>query len=278
MLTHLRRTDLFHTRIGRGVPVLVMHGGLGLDHTYLRPWLDPLSDACDITYYDHRGNGRSADPDSWETVGHDSWVRDADALRAMLGHERIVVLGHSYGSLLAQEYALAYPDRVAALVLCATAPALDYSATVLANLQCRGTPEIVEAAMKGLTTPVPDDAAFRRLWLTLLPLYFRAYDRERAENVFRETRYRAAAFNRANFHCAPRFSTLDRLASIQAPTLVLSGAHDWIMPAAEGGERVAAGIPGARHVVLQESGHFPFVEEREQFLHLVSAWLEDVMD
>lgn len=59
---HLNGTDLFYLSVGQGTPCLVMHGGLGLDHTYLHPWLDPLGDIFQLIYYDHRGNGRSALP------------------------------------------------------------------------------------------------------------------------------------------------------------------------------------------------------------------------
>ena len=55
-------TDLYYVVTGDGPPCLVMHGGLGMDHTYLRPWLDPLKDTLQLVYYDHRGNGRSTSP------------------------------------------------------------------------------------------------------------------------------------------------------------------------------------------------------------------------
>lgn len=61
-VAHVNGTDLFYTAVGRGVPCLVMHGGLGVDHTQFREWLDPLGDAMRLVYYDHRGNGGSGRP------------------------------------------------------------------------------------------------------------------------------------------------------------------------------------------------------------------------
>jgi len=58
-IARVNGTDLFYTEIGRGVPILVMHGGLGVDHTQFREWLDPLGDVFHLVYYDHRGNGCS---------------------------------------------------------------------------------------------------------------------------------------------------------------------------------------------------------------------------
>ena len=59
---HINGTDLFHVEVGRGPACVVMHGGLGVDHTQFRESLDPLGDVLRLVYYDHRGNGRSGRP------------------------------------------------------------------------------------------------------------------------------------------------------------------------------------------------------------------------
>ncbi len=84
MRAQVNDTQLFFERVGKGQPMLVMHGGLGLDHTCFRPWLDKLGEQVELIYYDHRGNGRSSRPDSLEGVTHETWAADADALRAQL--------------------------------------------------------------------------------------------------------------------------------------------------------------------------------------------------
>ena len=76
--------DLHVQRVGRGPAMLVMHGGMGWDHTYFRPGLDALSDQVELVYYDHRGNGRSGRPPS-ETITFEQLCADADALRGHLG-------------------------------------------------------------------------------------------------------------------------------------------------------------------------------------------------
>src|SRR5215210_6762462 len=63
-VAHLNDTELFYVEVGEGLPCLVMHGGLGFDHSALHPWLDPLGDVMRLVYYDHRGNGRSGRPPS----------------------------------------------------------------------------------------------------------------------------------------------------------------------------------------------------------------------
>src|SRR4051794_5275320 len=112
MLAQVNGTELYYTTHGHGRPLLVMHGGLGLDHAYFRPWLDALGDVSELIYYDHRGNGKSARPTDWSGVTHATWADDADALREQLGHERITLYGHSYGGFLALEYALRHADHL----------------------------------------------------------------------------------------------------------------------------------------------------------------------
>src|SRR5215213_1668466 len=92
-VAHLNGTELFYVEIGEGLPCLVMHGGLGFDHIYMHPWLDPLGDVMHLVYYDHRGNGRSGRP-PWATLAWERLCADADALRGHLGFEKVAVIGH----------------------------------------------------------------------------------------------------------------------------------------------------------------------------------------
>lgn len=267
--TPIRDTELFVTTVGTGRPVLAMHGGLGVDHTYFRPWLDGLADIAELTYYDHRGNGRSARP-PLDDVGHATWIADAEALRDHLGHERVVVLGHSYGGFLALGYALAHPERVAGLVLVGTAAVMDHWERVHENLAARAaTPEQLRAFAD---QPFLDDDEAEATLRALLPLYFHRPDPDVLEELGRTIRFSAAA-SAAGGRCMATYDLRAALASIQVPALVLGGRHDFIMPPDVTAEPLAAGLPGAELVVFEESGHFPFVEEPEAFLRVLRRWL-----
>jgi proline iminopeptidase len=255
----------------------VMHGGLGLDHTYFRPWLDTLGNQSQIIYYDHRGNGRSARPENFDDITHGIWTSDADALRERLGFEKIILFGHSYGGYLAQEYALRYGDHLDGLILCCTAPAADFPHVIVANLQQRATPDQFQSVISALSAPVPDDATLKRVWLDALPLYFKNYDPELGAAMLEQIHYRAAAFNHSFFTCQPRFNTLARLSEISTPTLIIAGRDDWVAPPAQGAERIHAAIPDSALVVLEDSGHFPFIEEKGRFVSVVAAWLASLV-
>jgi proline iminopeptidase len=260
--------------VGRGRPVFVVHGGPGLDHTYFRPWLDPLAKDAQLVFSDLPGSGRS------ERVplkgGMDVWADGIDQLRAALGVERMVLLGHSFGGYVAQEYALRHGDRLDGLVLCCTTPAFDYPEIVMANAAKRATPEQLAVLQSGLSTPPVDDQAFRRAYNAILPLYFAKYLPKVGASMDAHMMYSAAAYSFGTFECLPGWSTVSRLPRLRTPTLIVSGRQDMIAPVELAGDRLQAGIPGAHQVIFEESGHFPFIEEQPAFLAALRGWLSSL--
>ncbi|HVV82369.1 MAG TPA: alpha/beta hydrolase [Kofleriaceae bacterium] len=264
-------TDLHVVVEGAGPPLLTIHGGLGLDHTYLRAGLAGLADRFTLVHADVAGHGRSPAPADWAAQDLDVWADDLDAVRAARGHSRWDVLGHSYGALIAMAYALRHPDRVGRLVLVGGGPSFAHAGAVLAELDRRGHPEAAAALLAGLSAPARDDDHFGSVWLEVLPLYFHRWE-PRYRDVFAGTRYSADGFNRGN----ELLGTLDftpRLGAIAAPTLVLGGDDDFIMPADGPGAVLASGIPGARRQVIPGSGHFPFLEVPEATTSAIADFL-----
>ncbi len=276
MYAQINGNQVFYTTQGQGRPMLLMHGGSGMDHTYFQPWLDPLGEQVQLIYYDQLGQGRSTRPQSYEDIRMDTWADEADGLRAFLGQKRMILFGHSFGGFIALEYALRHGEHLDGLILCDTAPALDYLDVVMANAQARGTPEQVQALVAGLSAPVADDASWRQLWVTILPLYFDIYDPKVAASLDEATQYSAAAFNQGMGKCLPAFNVVSRLREISVPTLIIAGRHDWITPPAQAAERLHAGLPNSRLVIFEQSGHFPFIEEPEKFVTVVREWLTNL--
>jgi proline iminopeptidase len=270
---HINGTDLFYELLGDGRPLLLIHGGLGLDHTCFLPWLLPLANKFQLVLPDLRGNGRSSRA-SLQGVTHATWAHDLDALRMHLGFPGWAVLGHSYGSYIAQELALLHGASLTGLVLSNSTPAMDYPEQIVKNAKQRGTPEQVQALLGALGgPPVTDDAAFGAGWETVLPMYFHHFEEPYRQAMRANVVYSAAAFNHAFSECVPSFDNVPRLGDIRVPTLILAGRHDFITPVEQGAQRLAAGIPGAVVAVFENSGHFPFIEERDGFVSEVSRWL-----
>ena len=266
-------TELYYSLKGDGTPFMLMHGGMGFDHTYFRPWLDPLADRVTLIYYDHRGNGRSTLLADFKSIDHKTWADDADALRTLLGHEKMILMGHSCGGFVAMEYAIRHGKHLAGLVLCCTAPAMDYPEVIMANAQAKATPEQLQVIGRMFTTPMTSTDEFQQGLHTLLPLYFKSYNPVTGAATINSIHYNYHAYNHTSAVLFPSFNSLDWLNQIHVPTLIIGGKEDWIMPPAQGAERLHAGISNSKLVIFENSGHFPFIEEQGRFNKIVSDWV-----
>jgi proline iminopeptidase len=267
-LAHLNDTELFYIEVGEGLPCLVMHGGLGLDHTWLHPWLDPLEDVMHLVYYDHRGNGRSGRP-PLETLTFEWLCADADALRKHLGFEEVTVLGYSYGGFVALEYALRYPERLGRLLLLDTAPTFDYGEEIEANARRKGA---TQEQLDALDAEVTDEAALRQQLETVLPLYWHHFDADLGERILSTTKLSIEAY-KAGAALVEGWSVVPRLGDVSVPTLIVVGRDDFICPPSQA-RILHEGIPHSELVVFERSGHFPYIEEPDAFFDAVRGWLQ----
>jgi proline iminopeptidase len=117
------RARLYYRVTAEGAPIIVLHGGPDFDHHYLLPEMDRLADSFRLVYYDQRGRGRSAGDVQPEEVSLASEIGHLDAVRRHFGFDSVAVLGHSWGGVLAMEYASRHPEHVSHLILVDTAPA-----------------------------------------------------------------------------------------------------------------------------------------------------------
>lgn len=259
-------TDLYYTTAGEGLPCLVMHGGLGLDHTYLHPNLDPLGDMMQLVYYDHRGNGRSGRP-AKDTMTHEQFAADAEALAKHLGFEKVAVLGHSYGGYIALEFALRNSDMLSHLILFDTAPASNYMQEVMDNAVRMGA---TEEMIQSLQADVTSNEEMRQQLLMIAPLYFKTYVPEIAnrllESVIVNVSGHAAEGELENYNVTPR------LGEIQIPTLILVGRYDFVCPPSQA-QILHEGIPNSELIIFENSGHFAYVEESDAFFKSIREWI-----
>jgi len=270
----IRDVSLYVEVLGRGYPLLLMHGGPGLDHVSLTPFRQ-LADRHTVVFYDHRCNGRSSGAPvtsmTWENL-----TADADALREELGFERWAVLGHSFGGHVALEYALRYPERVSRLVLLDTAGDARWSQKNAADvLAGRGfSPKTVAVARRFFSGRIePKD--FVRASVRLLPAYDHRFSLLRLAREMLEGGWRMKARPEAltfGGQMMRGWSVMDRLGEIRVPTCVIAGHDDFLFPP-ESQALLAAGIPNARLRIIERAGHNPQSERPAETLAAVADFL-----
>jgi proline iminopeptidase len=261
-------TELFYTTVGQGEPCLVMHGGLGFDHTMVHPGLDRLGETFQLVYYDHRGNGRSGRPPI-ETLAWEQLAHDAEGLRRHLGVGTIAIAAHSLGAYPALEYALRYPQWINRLILIGAVPAFDFFPEVIANMKERGASDDVVALLD--FSQVTSDEVCKEHFHRLAPLYFHRPTNRLIEQALGRVQFCAEA-SRATPSLIAAYTLEPRLKDIHAPTLVLAGADDFVTPVSQV-VRLRDGIPNATMAVFEQSGHLPYLEEPDEFFRVVRKWI-----
>jgi proline iminopeptidase len=270
----IRGVSLFVEVVGHGSPLLLMHGGPGLDHVSLTPFRE-LADRHTVILYDHRCNGRSTGA-AVESMTFENLTADADALREALGFERWAVLGHSFGGHVALEYVLRYPERVSQLILMDTAGdarwSQEHAAEILAG---RGYDAKTVAVARRFYCGRITSNDFVRASFRLLPAYDHQFSllrlaREMLEGGWRmKTRPEALIFGGKMMR---GWNVMDRLGEIGVPTLVLAGHDDFLFPP-ESQALLAAGIPNARLRIIERAGHNPQSERTAETIRAVADFL-----
>jgi len=282
MRAHVNGVDLFFDVEGSSLmpegptmveqqPCFILHGGPGMDHSYFRPWLSPLTDKLQLIYVDHRGNGRSQRlPNEQYTIEH--MADDLEQLRLYLGLERPIVLGNSFGGMLAQVYATRYPESYSRLVLVSTTPSYDFFAEATAIAEERATDEQKRVMPSLFEGKVRTEAEYHQWWEVMLPLYFHHYDSTVGAAMLGRTVGNPEVARYMFDQVIPHYDVRPLLGTITAPTLVIAGRHDWITPPSQS-EEIQRLIPGSEYVVFEKSGHMPFIEEQDDFLDVVRRFL-----
>lgn len=270
---------LAYKRTGSG-PTLVCHGGgPGFSSLYLGD-LGGLDERLELILLDPRGTGGSDRPADPRAYAIEDYVDDVEALRRNLGLERIDLLGHSHGGVVAIAYAARHPERVERLILAGTLARWgpEHQAAFEAGVAARiGEPWYADAKAALEAEQAGDfttDEEMEELAVREFPFYFARFGNE--ERAYVETlRADSANSDTLRYFNEEIWETFDLrpdLERINAPTLVITGAQDFItgpVPAAE----IEQGLADVSKVIIPNCGHFIFFEAPEAFCEAVVSFL-----
>jgi proline iminopeptidase len=277
MLVDVGDTRLHVTERGSGdLPLFVLHGGPGLDHTMFGSYLDPLGDVARLLLVDERGTGRS-EPSAPQTWTLERQAADIEAMASALGLERYAVLGHSYGALIALQHAIDFAGRPEATIVSSGFPDARFLAHVERELETFEPVELREQVQRSWAREAhartQEDVA--ALWSEQLPFHFADPRDPRIDELLAamgDARYGPDVLRAAATGDYGAIAVEDRLGEVTHPVLVLAGRRDRTC-SVEAAQAIADGISDSRLVVFEHSGHMAFVEENEVYVAAVRAFL-----
>ncbi|MHB1328702.1 MAG: alpha/beta fold hydrolase [Gemmatimonadales bacterium] len=266
----IRGIEIFERRVGDGPPTVVLHGGPGAHHDYLRPGFDALAGGRTLVYYDQRGGGQSA-VDRDVPVGWQEQAADLEALRVVWGLDRLTLAGYSWGGLLAVIYAIRHPDRVERLALVSPAPLWrgarnDFEQRLTDRNAAPAVQAARRAAQDGGLRERDGDAYRKRMFELSVAGYF--HDPARAVDLtpFRIT----GRTQQAVWDSLGDFDFRAQVASLSVPALVVHGEDD---PIPIESAQELAGLLHAPLVRIPDCGHVPYVEAPDQFVAALDPFL-----
>lgn len=258
-----RGLTFWYTEAGSGEPLVLVPGVTG-DERLWRRVLPLLSAKRRVITFDNRDAGRSSVCEAG-AYGPGEMAGDVLALLDHLQLARAHVLGHSLGGQIAQELAISAPDRVNGLLLANTWSRGDGELDALLTVREAFSRELSEEAF-----------VTQSIYFNFGPSFFRKTPLEKIVEAFLASGPRPPRDAiRRQLVAARRGDTLDRLSTIQSPSLVIWGDEDRDFPKHHA-EQLNAGICGATEKCIAGTGHCPMIERPDKFSEIVLAFLDEV--
>ena len=264
-----------------GLPLIVLHGGPGLDHHEFGDYLDRLTeDGIRLVLVDLRAQGRSEQaPEVTWTL--ERMAQDVIMLALALRLPRYAVLGHSYGAFVALQNAVDYPGQAVASIVSGGVPSVRFLEGVGAALETFEPIELREqvAASWEREASVRTQDEVATLLHDQLPFHFRDPQDPRIEEYERRSAGAVYSADVLRHFATADYGGIDleeRLGDVTQPVLVLAGRHDRACPV-EASERAAELIPKAELHVFEASAHMTFVEEPDAYLDVVRSFLAPII-
>lgn len=271
--------ELFCRIIGQGMPIVVIHGGAGcITQDYLLPYMARLAEQNLLIFYDQRGLGRSTGELTPEKINIQTYVEDIDAIRRSLGMEKISLLGHSWGGFLGMHYAISHPESVENLILLSNMPASSEDfALFIEELTKRLAPyyeQLQEIEASELYITGDPETVAKQLRMNFQTYTYKSEDVNKL-NLYKSQQAALNGFKvweilRDNIFMKP-FNLFQELSQLQCPTLIIHGDSDPIPLATA--KHINKAIAHSKLSVIEQCGHFPYVEKPEVLFQEINAFL-----
>lgn len=270
--------SLYYYHTGKGEPVIIVHGGPGLNHSYFLPYLDRLSSSFHLVYYDQKACGQAEIPADTSAMRLSPYIEDIETVRLKFGFKKFHLLAHSWGTMLAAQYALKYPDHLKSLIL--VNPAAFSSADVKeASRILNGRFDYTDQLAR---TQIIESAEFRiGSHVAMEKLFKLGFRQNMAKKDLADSIRLRIPEDYAKRNGSLKYLYRDlydydlypALKKISAPTLIIEGDQDAGLGATE---KIRVQLPAAQYELIREAGHFPFIEQPLVFESAIKKFIADL--
>jgi len=270
---------IYYEEEGSGIPLVLIAGGPGSTHHKFHPHFSVLNDTARVIYYDRRGIGQSDIDSTCKSYTIKQSVEDLETLRKALGIKRWVMLGWSDGGLIAQYYALTYPDRLKGLILLASNHGLFKTRVnpsrqnlFISAEEHQSIQDVVRAARENKISCI--QARYNK---TLRGDWKRQhYYKPSQEDLERETLYGwkpSPGLIECILEDERKISLEGKFADFEVPTLIIESINDltWNLDKTE---LMRKNHPQAQIEIFTKASHYIFGDEPEKFFTLVRSFLK----
>lgn len=270
---------LYYKTLGSGDPIVVLHGGPGFDHRQFLPFIWELAVNHQVILYDQRCTGLSSGPADSTTITLDTFIEDIEVIRRHFGIEKMNLLGHSWGGNLAMQYALRHEDKLKSLILCSTTATDSSYAEMRATYEENRAPGESDKLMEIYQSnafQAGDPTAYEAFWR----LYFRPYFADPNQVDKMDLLFTENTINNSNtvagliFADIGSFDLHEDLKNLKVPTAVFHGDADPLHY--KYGEQIHQSIAGSHFLLMEDVGHWLFVDGTDYFAGNTRAFLDSI--
>lgn len=276
----VKEGKLFYQTFGHGDPMIVLHGGPGMDQNYLLPQMLELAKDHKITFYDQRGSGKSLDTKvDGKTININQFVEDLEILRAKLGYKRFTLIGHSWGGFLAMHYAIAYKEHLQALILLNSIPATLKGTQAFAREYNKITAPVKKRIEEIYNSPdfaQGEPKLVEEFYYLVFPKYLAKEADLQKLSLKVSQNSTNGGFKKINDiffqnDLSKPYNLTSDLNKLNIPTLVVHADKDpvplWTA------QEIHNSIPHSKLLVIKDCGHFPYVEKPEELFKGIRKFL-----
>ena len=249
-----------------GAPLLVLHGGPGMAHDYLENLEALASDIQKVVFYDQLGCGRSDTPDDPKRWKVPRFVAEVDFVRQALHLEEVVVLGQSWGGMLALEYFLTNPKGVRGGILSNSLSSAPLMSTEIQRL----LRELLGAKS------IPDDNTVMEFYSRHI-LRIDPFPKKILEKMEETNQVYEVMWGKNEFTVTGNLKDWDRtkdLHHIKLPIQIISGEFDESTPTVN--QALKDGLSNSDWIMMQGCSHLPNFEKPDEYIGIIARFLDRI--